>query len=452
MTPTNDEEAESILSEMSDSPRHELATNRENDANKLNIDAANVAKISSCESIPATYPIRRALFTTPLVTDVFDDVPDNVSINGPAVKSVTSDKLALPAKGILKSTQHNAVVPSTPTDDYISESPSSEATRFDEVNNNSLTLDAGEANTIDFGGIPNGILPPPSPIVPNGITPPPSPIVDDIPVRHSLIDSEPIDIIPPLVKVECPIVGGSKRKRITSSAKKTRKLAIDDVTMTDITETLARIANTKVDCKKRRADVVSKIEMLAPKEALFFKEPIMVGRCNRNIFRPCSIPDDTKIDLSIIRAILDIEESDETDGVEKRGCESQVVEGDAILRRSSRKRNSPVGDLIAQNGLRMEMQPSPDLFVQNESPRSASNALETECSGCGEQPQKSAQTAAFTSKVHDAKVLRKLRTLWKQNDLPVTMAHITSSGSNRLSAAKNFASILCEAEFHLRLR
>lgn len=274
------------------------------------------------------------------------------------------------------------------------------------------------------------------------------PNADEI-VVPSPVKSEPIDIEPPVIP--------PKRKRRSAPKKKKKTLCVDDVIMLDVAEMRARIENLTVDCKQPQADIISKTDILLRKEATFFTVPTIDGEVNRELFKRNLVQTDAENDLSIIDAILGIPENgqSELDDNSNSGRESQVIQGDQLRRRSSRKRKSPdVEPRIQHEPIEMPIpeqtaHPTPVEPMDGIESQLLPNLSGMHISLPDEQsveqpvrPKRSPSPADDTLNENDKMVMRKLRALWKRNDHPVTMTSITERKSSRLQAAKNFASIL----------
>lgn len=406
------------------------------------------------------------LYTDPIASPIFNDIPENE----PAVTSIVRDEIPSPRMPIIDNVPITRAVNEVPYVDQPDELKSVSSHLTDD-NNNSTTSFAADNDDDPMQPDVNDINPQttmtadetlvqPDDDIPIGLEPLASPTVPEI-VNHmpndndtiplSPVNSEPFDIQPPILEISQPLITAPKRKRQSVPKKRRRTIFADDVTTLDSTEMRERVANTTIGCKPPRADIMSKAETLSHIEAKFFTEPTMDGQINRPLFKRSLILNDAENDLSIIHDILDITHNEQPDHVENRVQDTQVIEGDAIRRRSSRKRKSPYVEPCSQQQFVEEtafISPA-DPIVDNVLPEIAPRSQKMSAPVPGDQPveQQSWNTPASTGGTlilneNDKSVLRKLRMLWKQNVYPVAMENITSSKSNRLQSAKNFASIL----------
>lgn len=487
-----------------------------NDMNQINNNGANAVDVNiendiSCETIPPS-PIRNVVYRDRVKKRMIDVTPKKKPIDLPRARDNTYPSPKV--NGALSVPRADDVIPSTPLqirrilsrpenlddsqltddnnnspfannnnrmptqpdpiDDIIPETPVSAhnipAQPDDDVG---IASPAAAENVVPTPNAEGTNLPsqvrfepvdainPQTPIGPDNIPAQPD---DDVPMplateaTNAMPNADEI-IVPSPVKseprgIEAPVIP-PKRKRRSAPKKKKQGLRIDDVIMLDVTEMRERIENPTVDCKQPQADVISKTDILLRKEAAFFTVPTIDGEVNRKLFKRNLVQTEEEHDLSIIHAILGIPENDqpEPDDNNNRGQESQVIVGDQLRKRSSRKRKSPDVEPRAQSEP-MEM-PIPEgtaLPTPVEPMDGIESQLVPNLSGMhislpDEQlvdirPRRTPSQADDTLNENDKMVLRKLRALWKRKIHSVTMTSITERKSSRLQAAKNFASIL----------
>lgn len=440
---------------------HDQEAIEENNMNQINVDYGRQnGNDVSCETIPATFPIKHVLYRDRTVK------PKNYVDTAPAASPVarSTPKTVMGNVSIPRERTDNISV--SPFDDHVILSQPGEVnillSQLTDDNNNSQTPNAVDNNVTmqaevilrsmgveEFPVQPDddisiGIACPATPIAPKVNDSAPN--ADEI-ILPSPAHFKPIDIAPPLLIVSPPLVIAPKPKRRSVSKRKNQTLCMDETITLDSEEMRTRIKNPSVDCKRPLADIMSKTDKLQRKEAMFFTEPTMFGQCNRQMFQRNLVQNDEENDLSIIHDILNIPPNERPDSVVKIEQESEVIEGDVIRRRSSRKRKAPnVEPRTRQHELEMvNAESSIDLFVDNDLNGIATCPLEMDFPL--QIPRNSLAQMDEPLNDNDKMVLRELRMLWKRNVESVTMANITSRKSGRLQAAKNFASILCKREF-----
>lgn len=452
----------------------DLETIAHNDIDQYPDGQLNANDIS-CETILPTFPIRHEVYREPITVSESDVMREIV----PTSPSIVRENIQSSPKAAQRVNRNIAK-------SYVEHDISSQAEKLEaqlsqmtDDNNNPSTpiavlpkqVDNAEISlSFDDNVVPmqvdvdNNIPEQSDNDIRSGIVLPASPFAAEIPHSTPKVDDmiqqlpvklEPVDINPTLMEVShSTVVIGKKRKRRSAPKKRKNTLCIDDVIMLDSDEMGERIQNITIDCKRPRTDIISKAERLSREEVGFFTEPTMYGQCNRKLFKQNLISNNEENDLSIIHAILNIPKDEQPESVENRGQESQIIEGDMIRRRSSRKRKSPdVHPRVSQEPKIPNVEdlalPTPIENVMNEiDSQLAVNSFEIDVPFPDVQPvdqqprDKMPAQALITLNVNDEQVLRKLKMLWKQNVHPITMANITSHKSNRLQAAMNFASIL----------